>query len=191
MTPNEMKWKQIEDRLQGWAAELVRDLSQAEQRQAWLGAKALLRRPSGKPPSSPLAVESAFEASIQRLRAARGGDELAQMAFTRLVREGYLIDRDESLAGFTADLDASTRLEVAALACFAHRQRKVEPREAVLQALRLAFDCRHHPEQARREESAGTLRAVLAQVEESRVLRHAVAGFVADHMRTLDGLLGP
>ena len=120
----------------------MRGLSQAEQRQAWLGAKALMRRPAGRPPSSPLAVESAFEASIQRLRAARAGDELAKMAFSRLVREGHLIDREEGLASFTADLDPSTRLEVAALACFAHRQ------------------------------------------------RHAVAGFVAAHMRTLDGLLG-
>jgi hypothetical protein len=191
VTPNDLKWKQVEAGLQGWAAELVRGLSQAEQRQAWLGAKALLRRPTGRPPSSPLAVESAFEASIQRLRAGQAGDELAQVAFGRLVREGYLIDRDESLASFTADLDPSTRLEVAALACFAHRQRHAEPREAVLQALRLAYDCRHHPEAARRDESAGALRTVLAQVEESPVLRHAVAGFVNSHMRTLDGLLGP
>jgi hypothetical protein len=189
--PNELKWKQVEDRLQGWASELVKGLSQAEQREAWLGAKALLRRPTGRPPSTPLAVESAFEASIQRLRAAKAGDDLSLMAFLRLVREGYLIDRDESLASFTADLDPSTRLEVAALACFAHRQRHAEPREAVLQALRLAYDCRHHPEQVRRDESAGALRTVLSQVEESPLLRHAVTGFVNSHMRTLDGLLGP
>jgi len=190
MSSSERKWKQVEDRLHGWAAILVEGLSQAEQRRAWLGAKALLRRPAGRPPSSPLAVESAFEASVQRLRAAKGGDELSMMAFARLVREGYLIDREESLAGFGADLDAPTRLEVAALACFAHRQRSLEPREAVLQALRLAFDALHHPEDAQREESTRALREVVAQVNGSPVMRHAVLGFVADHMRTVDGLLG-
>ena len=187
---NERKWRQVEDRLNGWAWAPVAGLSQAERRQAWLGAKALLRRPAGRPPSSPLAVESAFEASIQRLRAAKGGDELAMLAFARLVREGYLIDREESLAGFSADLDAPTRLEVAALACFAHRQRSLEPREAVLHALRLAYDGLHHPEDARREESIWTLQEVVDQVNGSPVMRHAVLGFVAEHMRTLDGLLG-
>jgi len=190
MSSNERKWRQIEDRLNGWAGALVAGLSQSEQRQAWLGAKALLRRPAGRPPSSPLAMESAFEASVQRLRAAKGGDELSTMAFARLVREGYLIDREESLAGFGADLDAPARLEVAALACFAHRQRNLEPREAVIQALRLAFDARHHPEAAQREESTLALRKVVAEVNGSPVMRHAVLGFVADHMRTLDGLPG-
>ena len=189
MSSSERKWRQIEDRLNGWAGALIAGLSQAEQRRAWLGAKALLRRPAGRPPSSPLAVESAFEASIQRLRAAKAGDELAEMAFARLVREGYLIDREESLAGFSADLDAATRLEVAALACFAHRQRRLEPREAVIQAFRLAYDRLHHPDDALREDSARALREVVAQVDGSPVLRHAVLGFVADHMRTLDGLL--
>jgi hypothetical protein len=79
---------------------------------------------------------------------------------------------------------------VAALACFAHLQRGLEPREAVIQALRLAYDSAHHPDAALREESVRTLREVVAQVNDSAELHHAVLGFVADHMRTLEGLLG-
>ena len=134
-------------------------------------------------------MESAFEAAVQRLRAARAGDELAAQAFERMVLEGYLADREESLAGFTADLDASTRQEVSALACFAHRQRGLPPPEAVMQALRLAYDRTHHPDPLLRGESARTLEAVLAQVEATPVLRLAVASFVAEHLRTLGGLV--
>jgi hypothetical protein len=190
MSSNDAKWRHIEDRLNGWAGTLVAGLSQAELRLAWLASRALLRRPTGRPLTAPpLTVESAFEASVQRLRAARGGDELSELAFGRLVREGYLLDRAESLAGFCADLDSATRLEVATLACFAHQQRGQAPRNAVTQALHLAFDRAHHPEAEVREQSARTLVAVLEQVEASPVMRHAVAVFVSDHMRTLDGLL--
>ncbi len=190
MSANEAKWRHIEDRLSRWAGALVAGLTQDERRLAWLASKALLRRPTDRPLTAPpLTVESAFEAAVQRLHAARGGDDLSELAFRRLVREGYLIDRAESLAGFCADLDASTRLEVASLACFAHQQRGQAPRNAVTQALHLAFDRAHHPEAEVREQSARTLVAVLEQVEASPVLRHAVAGFVSDHMRTLDGLL--
>jgi hypothetical protein len=189
MPSSERAWRQIEDRLKGWAVGLVAGLTLAEQRQAWLAAKALVRRPTSRRHSSPLAMESAFEAAVQRLRAAKAGDELSMQAFERLVREGYLIDREESLAGFTADLDSVTRLEVAALGSFAHRERNLEPREAVVQALRLAYDRAHHPVEVQRLESARALHEVLVQVEQSPVLRHSVAGFVADHMRTLDGLL--
>jgi hypothetical protein len=190
MAPGDAKWRHVESRLAGWAASLIEGLSVEEQRRAWLAAKALLRRPRGRPAAAPpLTVESAFEAAVQRLRAARAGDELAAQAFERMVLEGYLADREESLAGFTADLDASTRQEVSALACFAHRQRGLPPPEAVVQALRLAYDRTHHPDPLLRGESARTLEAVLAQVEATPVLRLAVASFVAEHLRTLGGLV--
>lgn len=191
MSSMEAKWRHIEVRLAGWAAGLVDGLSQAEQRQSWLACKALLRRPSSRPLSAPpLSVECAFEAAVQRLRSARAGDEVAAQAFERLVRDGYLVDREESLASFAADLDEATRLEVAALACFAYRQRGQPPREAIAKALCLAYDRLHDPDEVTRERSARTLDAVLEQVEASPVLRAAVAGFAADHMVSLDGLLG-
>jgi hypothetical protein len=190
MAPGDAKWRHVESRLAGWAASLIEGLSVEEQRRAWLAGKALLRRPRGRPTTAPpLTVESAFEAAVQRLRAARAGDELAAQAFERMVLEAYLADREESLAGFTADLDASTRQEVSALACFAHRQRGLPPPEAVVQALRLAYDRTHHPDPLLRGESARTLEAVLAQVEATPVLRLAVASFVAEHLRTLGGLV--
>lgn len=190
MSPNDAKWLHIQNRLQGWAGSLLAGLSREEQHQAWLAGKALLRRPGGRPLTAPpLTVESAFEAAVQRLRAARAGDELSARAFERLLREGYLADREESLAGFTADLDDPTRREVSALACFAHRQRGAPPREAVVQALRLAYDRAHHPDPALRAESARTLEAVLRQVEASPLLLHSVEDFVAEHMRTLQGFL--
>jgi hypothetical protein len=190
MAAGDAKWRHVESRLAGWAAGLIEGLSVEEQRRAWLAGTALLRRPRREPISAPpLTVESAFEAAVQRLRAARAGDELAAQALERMVLEGYLADREESLAGFTADLDASTRQEVAALACFAHRQRGLPPPEAIMQALRLAYDRTHHPDPVLRGESARTLEAVLAQVEATPVLRLAVASFVAEHLRTLGGLV--
>jgi hypothetical protein len=190
MSSRDAKWRHIENRLDGWAGHLLDGLSREERHQAWLAGKAILRRPGGRPLTAPpLTVESAFEAAVQRLRAARAGDELSERAFDRLLREGYLADREESLAGFTADLDGPTRREISALACFAHRQRGAAPREAVVQALRLAYDRAHHPDPAQRDESARTLEAVLGQVEASPLLRHAVEDFVAEHMRTLHGVL--
>jgi hypothetical protein len=190
MAAGDAKWRHVESRLAGWAASLIEGLSVEDQRRAWLAGTALLRRPRDRPTTAPpLTMESAFEAAVQRLRAARAGDELAAQAFERLVLEGYHADREESLAGFTADLDASTRQEVAALACFAHRQRGLPPPEAVTHALRLAYDRFHHPDLVLRGESARTLEAVLAQVETTPVLRLAVASFVASHLRTLGGLV--
>jgi hypothetical protein len=190
MAPGDAKWRHVDSRLAGWAASLIEGLGVEDRRRAWLAAKALLRRPRRERITAlPLTVESAFEAAVQRLRAARAGDELAAQAFERMVLEGYLADREESLAGFTADLDASTRQEVSALACFAHRQRGLPPPEAVVQALRLAYDRTHHPDPLLRGESARTLEAVLAQVEATPVLRLAVASFVAEHLRTLGGLV--
>lgn len=189
MSTIETKWKQTEVRLSGWAATLVAGLTQAEQRQAWLASKAILRQTSSRPLTAPpLSVECAFEAAIQRLCAAKAGDEVSAQALERLVRDGYLVDREESLAAFTADLDEATRHEVAALACFAFRQRGQPPREAVLKALRIAFDRVHDPDEAARLRSARTLAAVLEQVKASPELHQAVAGFAADHLRSLDRL---
>jgi hypothetical protein len=188
MSTMQAKWKHIELRLAGWAGTLVEGLTQAEQRQAWLACKALLRRPSNRPLNSPpLTMECAFEAAVERLRAARAGDESSAQALERLVRDGYVLDREESLAGFAADLDEALRLEVAALACFAYRQRGEPPREAISRALRLAYDRDHASDEAARQLSARTLSAVLDQVRASPVLRSAVEGFAADHMRSLDG----
>jgi len=189
MSPGDAKWRHVGNRLRGWAASLVEGLTEGEQHRAWLAGKALLRRPDGRPPdASPLSVEAAFEAAVQRLRAGKAGDEVSALAFERLVRQGYLADREESLPGFTADLDLPARQEVSALACILHRRRGTTPRSAVTEALRIAYDRAHHPDPALREESAGTLRAAVERVEASAVLRLAVASFVADHMRTLDGL---
>jgi hypothetical protein len=183
MSTMDAKWRHIELRLSGWAGELVEGLTQAEQRQAWLACKALLRRPAGRPPTAPpLSVECAFEAAVERLRAARAGDEVSSQAFERLVRDGYLLDREESLAGFAADLDEAVRLEVAALACFAFRQRGEPPREAISRALRLAYDRDHAADEAARQLSARTLAAVLDQVRASPALKSAVEGFAASHM---------
>jgi hypothetical protein len=187
MATTDEKWMQIEARLSGWAAALLDGLTQAERRQAWLASRALVRRPASRSlTAAPLSVESAFEAAVQRLLAARAGDAASGQAFERLVRDGYLADREESLPDFGAGLDPSTRLEVASLACFAHRQRGEETREAVMKALRLAYDRTHHPDEAQREQSAQTLTAVLGQVEASPLLRHAVGGFVADHLRSFE-----
>ena len=182
VSPIETKWKTVEDLLKGLARPLVAGLSQAELRQAWLAAQALLRRPASRSTPS-LSPESAFEAALQRLRAGRSGEAPAVQAWERLLREGYRLDREESLAGFAADLDEDTRREVAALACFAHLQRQVEPREAVVQALRLGNDRAHHPDPVVRDESDRTLRSVVTQVEASPALRHALAGFVAEHLQ--------
>jgi hypothetical protein len=173
------------------AQELVAGLTPSEQEQAWLASMALLRRARADPSiTTPLPVESAFEAAVHRLRAAKGGDEVALLGFGRLVREGYLAAREESLASFTADLDQSTRLAVTTLACFAHRTSGQAPEEAVLQALRVAYDRVYDPDQALVERSAQVLAAALQEVEASSALRNQVTRFVTGHMRSLDGLLG-
>jgi hypothetical protein len=183
-------WRHVEARLSGWAATLVVDLSTAERGQAWLASRALLRRPASQLPSvPPLSVESAFEAAVQRLRAARAGDLRSAEAFERMVRDGYACDRDERLASFSADLDPEGRREVAALACFAHRQRGEPAREAVVRALRLAYDRDHDPDPSLRERSAGTLSGVLEQVAATPALSRAAASFVTAHQQALAGLL--
>jgi hypothetical protein len=187
---NDAKWKQLADRLGGWAAALVAGLNEADRRLAFLAAQGLRRRPTGRTPdASRLSTECALEAVLQRLLAARGGDREAAQAYERLVREGYVAHREESMDGFAAGLDGPARLEVAALACQAHRQGRLPPREAVTQALRVAFDRAHHPEVALRTEAARTLAGVGQQVELSPALRQAVFGFVAAHLGDLDGLL--
>jgi lactam utilization protein B len=135
-------------------------------------------------------VESAFEAAVQRLRAAKGGDEVALLGFGRLVRDWYLAAREESLASFTSDLDQPTRLAVTTLACFAHRTQGQAPEEAVLQALRVAYDRTYDPDEALVERSAQVLAAALQEVEASTALRRQVTRFVTGHMGSLDGLLG-
>jgi hypothetical protein len=189
MSSIERKWKTVEDRLKGWATPLIAGLTRADLREAWMAAQALQRRPASRTTPS-LSPESAFEAALQRLQAARSGGGPAVQAWERLLREGYRLDREESLAGFTADLDGAAWDELAALACFAHRERGLEPREAVIQALRLGYDRALHPDPAVRDESDRTLRSVVAQVGASPAMRQAVAGFAAVHMRPLEGLAG-
>jgi len=173
------------------AQELVDGLTPSEQEQAWLASMALLRRARADPSvTAPLPVEAAFDSAIQRLRAAKGGDEVALLGFGRLVREGYLAAREESLASFTADLDQPTRLAVTTLACFAHRTSGQPPEEAVLQALRVAYDRVYDPDEALVERSAQMLAAALQEVAASTALRNQVTRFVTGHMGSLDGLLG-
>ena len=184
------KWKHLEDCLGSRGTELLAGLSEAERHQAWLATKALLRRPAGRARASPLlTAESAFEAAIQRLRAARAGDAASELAFGRLVREGYEADREECLGGLAAGLDRRAWQEVSGLAFLAYRQGRVSPRDAITQALRVAFDRDRHPEPTVRAESVRTLTAVGKQLEVSPGLGQDAAGFVLDHLGDLDGLL--
>ncbi len=177
-------------RLSDWAEALVADLTPAEQEQAWLASMALLRRTTIDPFfGCPLPVEASFEAALQRLRDAKAGDLVAAEAFDRLVREGYLAAREESLASFTSGLDQATRLAVTALACFSHSTRGQPPQEAVLQALRVAYDRAHEPDPALARRSDQMLATALQEVEGSAALRQAVTSFVTGNMRTLEGLL--
>lgn len=191
MPQNDVELQALLDRLSDWAEALVAGLTPAEQEQAWLASMALLRRTTIDPFfGCPLPVEASFEAALQRLRDAKAGDAVAAEAFDRLVREGYLAAREESLATFTSGLDQSTRLAVTALACFSHSAGGQPPQEAVLQALRVAYDRAHEPDQALAQRSDQLLATALQEVEGSMALRHAVTSFVTGNMRTLEGLLG-
>jgi tRNA U55 pseudouridine synthase TruB len=192
MPVNDPKLKDMLARLSGWAEKLVAGLTPAEQEQAWLASMALLRRTRVDPFSeaSPLPVESSFEAAIERLRASKAGDEDASRTFERLVREGYLAAREESLASFTSDMDQPTRLAVTALACFSHHAHGQPPQEAVMEALRVAYDRDHEPDEALLRRSTHMLATALEEVEGSTVLRHALIKFVSGNMGSLGGLLG-
>jgi hypothetical protein len=191
MPQNDVELQALLDRLRDWAEALVADLTPAEQEQAWLASMALLRRTAIDPFfGSSLPVEASFEAALRRLRDAKSGDPVAADAFGRLVREGYLAAREESLATFTTGLDQSTRLAVTALACFSHNSHGQPPQEAVMQALHLAYDRVNEPDKDLAQRSEQMLAAALQEVEGSSVLRHAVTSFVTRNMRTLDGLLG-